>query len=263
MAFVKNVKMKGNYKIITDEKALREFIEWLPELEDGECYYVALFARSKYGKHIMNMSADKQQLKRFTSTKEYLYEKIEQLEIKLGNYHQKHQPIPQEALALYITPNPRSYEKAAVKSTKSLLDLVTKPYSGYNPHQEVLSAIQTSPSRKVYFDLDFDGVKIEDAKPKIVELINEDCLTFIETRGGFHVLIKLDMVDRKYIKNWHNNLTKLDGCDVRGDNLLPIPGTYQGSFTPKIYKGEKPSIFKIIVSKIRKKIYDKIKVYYE
>ena len=255
--------MKGNYKIITDEKALRDFIQWLPELENGECYYVTLFARSKYGKHIIPMSADKQQLKRFTSNKEYLYEKIEQLEIKLGGYYQKHQSLPQEALALYITPNPRSYEKAGIKSAKALLDLVTKPYNGYNPHQEVLSAIQTSPSRRLYFDLDFDGVSIKDMKPKIIELINEDCLTFVETRGGFHVLIKLDLIDKKYIKNWHNNLTKLDGCDVRGDNLLPVPGTYQGSFTPKIYKEKQPFWFKILISKVRRKIYNNLKEYYK
>jgi hypothetical protein len=165
-----------------------------------------------------------------------LYEKIEQLQIQLGSYNQKHQPLPQEALALYITPNPRSYEKAAIKSIKALFDLVTKPYSGYNPHQEVLNAIQTSPSRKIYFDLDFDSVSMEDTKPKIIESINEDCLTFVRTRGGFHVLIELDKISKEYIKNWHNNLTKIEGCDVRGDNLLPVPGTYQGGFTPELIK---------------------------
>ena len=255
--------MNKNYKVITDPDKLKEFIEWLPELENGECYYVTLFARSKYGKHITPMSADKQQLKRFTSSKEYLYEKIEQLEIKQGCYHQSHQPIPQEALALYITPNPRSYEKAGVKSAKSLLGLVTNPYNGYNPHQEVLSAIQTSPSRKIYFDLDFDEVAIDTLKPKILEVINEDCLTFVETRGGFHLLIKLDLVDKKYIKNWYANLTKLEGCDVRGDNLLPVPGTYQGGFTPNIPKPKSPSFLKVLIAKIRRKIYNNLKEYYK
>lgn len=223
------------YKIITDEKALKDFINWLPELEDGECYYVSLFARSKYVKHIVSMSADKQQLKRFTSTKELLFQKIGQLEVELGKYKQREIDIPQEALALYITPNPRSYEKATIKCLKSFVDLVTKPYSGYNPHKEALNAIQTSPSRKVYFDLDFDGVSISEMRPRIIELVNEECLTFVETKGGFHVLIKLDLIDKKYVKTWYYNLTKLNGCDVRGDNLLPVPGTYQGSFTPKIY----------------------------
>lgn len=223
-----------NYKIITEPDKLKEFINWLPELNDGECYYVCLFGRSKYCPPGIKLTADKQQLKRFTSSKEYLYEKIKQLECEVGCYKQKHTDLPQEVLALYITPNPRSYVKAAKESCKKLIDLCLGDYHGYNPHQEVMSQIQTACSRKVYFDLDFDNVKLEDMKPVISELINEDCLTYVQTRGGFHLLVETSKISPKYVKNWYNNITKLEGCDVRGDNLLPVPGTYQGGFTPKL-----------------------------
>lgn len=227
--------MNDKYIIITDKEKLREFIEWLPDLKNGECYYVCLFARSKYAKEY-GLSSDKQQLKRFTTSKEYLIEKLEQLEIQLGGYYQKHSPIPQQALAVYITPNPRSYVKATKESLKKFADLITNEYNGYNPHQEVLSQIQVACGTKKYFDLDFDNTTIEEMKPMIDGKINEDCLTYVQTRGGFHLLVELEKIEKQYIKNWYNNLTKLPNCDVRGDNLLPIPGTYQGGFTPVLFK---------------------------
>ena len=56
-----------NYKIITDEAKLKEFIDWLPDLREDECYYIALFCRKKYTD---KLKSDKLQLKRVTSKKE-------------------------------------------------------------------------------------------------------------------------------------------------------------------------------------------------
>src|SRR5690606_24836961 len=119
-----------NYKIITSEQALNQFINWLPDLNEDEAFYLCLFARKKYIKDITNLpniKNDKAQLKRFTSDKERLFSKIKQLECPVGSYFQKDIIVPQEALALYITINPRSFSKANKSAVKKLLDLALQP----------------------------------------------------------------------------------------------------------------------------------------
>lgn len=224
-----------NYKIIQDENKFNEFIEWLPELEKGECYYFALFARKKYCQN-NEIKLDKAQIKRGVATnKEYLYDKIKQLEVEVGSYKSHGQIIPQEALALYITINPRSLIKATKNSLIKFAHLITKDYDGYNPHAEVMSEIQTAGSRKIYMDLDFDDVSVNMLHSNIdYTKINEDCLTFVETRGGCHLLVKLDDIKPEFKKTWYQHLTSLEGCDMRGtDSLLPVPYCTQGGFIPK------------------------------
>jgi hypothetical protein len=225
----------GNYKIITDEVKLKEFISFLPDLQNGECYYITLLCRSKYCT-TQKLRGDRQQLKRFTTNKEFLFQKLKQLETEVGNYQQDGVGVPQEALCVYISINPRSYEKAAKNGLKTLVVMVTKPYDGYNPHQLMLSEIQKACSRKIYYDMDFDHVSIDDIKPRIEQLINIDCCTFLQTRGGFHLLIEVSKIAEQYKKTWYNNINKLDGIDICGDSIIPIPGTSQGGFTPLIIK---------------------------
>ena len=71
---------------------------------------------------------------------------------------------------------------------------------------------------------------------KVSLYLNEECLTYLKTRGGFHLLIDLNKIDKKFAKSWYNNIIKLEGCDICGDNLIPVPGCTQGNFTPYFVK---------------------------
>lgn len=227
-----------NYKIITDEQKLIEFINWLPDLEKHETFYVCLFARSKYiteeTSRIVHIRSDKAQLKRFTSSKDLLFSKIKQLECEVGSYKQRGNPIPQECLAIYITPNPRDMIKATKNTLVKFANLVTQNYNGHNPHQEVMSEIQKAKSRTVFIDFDFDGYNSVEVKSLIQQFdsINIDACTFVETRGGCHLLIDPLLIDEAHKKIFYNKLTSLPGVDINGDCMLPIVGCHQGGFTP-------------------------------
>jgi DNA gyrase/topoisomerase IV subunit A len=222
-----------NYQIINNSKALIEFIEFLPELNSNECYYVSLLARNKYFK-IEGLRGDKQQLKRFVSKKYNLYEKIEKLEVRLGSYKVKGLEIPQEALVLYITINPRNESKALLKIIKDSAELLYSRNENVNVLQIALTAIHKSKGKTRYIDFDFDNVEIEDLKPTIYDIINPEACVFIQTRGGFHLLVNVNKVDKKYVKTYYKSLSTLGSVDIKGDNLIPVPGCCQSRFTPKI-----------------------------
>lgn len=229
-----------NYKIITDEAALVDFIEnWLPELKVNECYYFCLFARSKYAKNEDGTNqfsqSDKSQLKRFIATrKEFILNKIRQLEVKVGAYKtSKGLDIPQEAL--YVNPGPRNQKTAMFKLMKSLIDIQMTNGENFNIHAEALSAIQKSKGKSAFidFDIDSDNAEKEVFSNLDFNQINRNALHFLKTRGGMHILVETAKIDPKYSKTWYNYFTKNFDIDIKGDNLIPVPGTYQGGFTPR------------------------------
>lgn len=224
-----------NYTIITDEPILRGFATWLPRLAPGETYYVGVFARNKYAKAagIGTFNSDKHHCKRFTTTPERLVEKLRQCETPVGSYVVKSGiVVPQEAIACYISANPRDMVKATRYALVRFAELVASGSINHNPHQEVLTAIHKSPGHKHFLDIDFDGVDPDDVMPQIAEAVNREAILILHTRGGFHALIELAKVDPGRVKTWYKKMMAIPGVDIRGDNLIPIPGTYQGGHTP-------------------------------
>lgn len=235
-----------NYKIITDEKALREFIDWLPELKEHERYYICLFARNKYCREITHIKTDKAQLYRAVVRKEHIYETIKKMEVELGSYQLKGFPIPQDALAVYITLNPRDLNKAALAMQVELAISNSKGKE-LNIYHESMSQIHKNRSRKIYTTFDIDS-KDEDIEEEIKAiklglyniLGNLSVFKVLETRGGYHIIVDPKYVEPHKRNTWHKQILQFHGIDISRnkegvivENMMPIPGTYQGGFTPK------------------------------
>ena len=228
-----------NYQVIVDEAELAKFVNnFLPVLENHEMWYVGCYARNKYCAGVANIKSDKQSLGRFTSVTKRLIEKLRQLEVPMNAYLQKDVIVPQEALCVYLTINPRDLKLAGKNALIKLADLVTREYNGYNPHQEVMSEIQKAKSRTCFVDFDFD-ITGDETRESIVESIltkvNKECVVnILYTRGGLHCLIDPTKVDKSLVKTWYKNIASMNGVDVKGDNMIPIPGCYQGGYVPKL-----------------------------
>lgn len=220
------------YNIITNPDQLKAFINWLPELKPHEKYYCCLFARKKYCEDGVQ-SSDKAQLKRFVTDKERLFDKISQLEVKLGAYQLKNASAPQESLALYINPNPRDLKKAAYNGMIKLTELLRDDNRAFNPHSEMMTCIQQSRGQKIFLDFDVDNKDFDFSQ--LNGIINTDCLEIVKTRGGFHILVRLKDLDPAYKKSFYKDISAL-GVDQTGDQLLPVPGCVQGGFTPRFIK---------------------------
>ena len=237
----------SNYSIITDRKELEKFIDWLPELKDNETFYYCLFARKKYCPDLIK-SNDRTQLKRGTTSKERFIQKLEQLELPLGTLKIRDTVAPQESLVLYLNPNPRNTRKAAHIASMKLQTLVYENAKNYNPITEVMGCIQKTKSytHVVDFDIDTKDIDLTLIKDYFINKINlingfpmsnaamlSDVVTVIETRGGYHILIKPSLANQ-VSKTWHQDISAMYPCDKTGDQLLPVPGTTQGGFPPKI-----------------------------
>lgn len=225
-----------NYQIIADDLKLKEFIDWLPDLGAHEKYYLSLFARKKYSKELIR-SNDKAQLKRFTANKENLFNKIQQLEVPKGTWKINEEPAPEESLALYIMINPRSLKKATEMMGKRCWDMMSS--QTYNIHSESLTCIQKSKARTCYVDFDIDTKEIDLDQEWLDQEVGKSNYQILETRGGYHILVKPDETtnyrqETFNDKDWYQKIQKKYPVDQSGDQLIPVAGTYQGGFVPKL-----------------------------
>jgi hypothetical protein len=224
------------HRVIYDEAVLKQFIEWLPELKTHERFYVSLFARRKYDDRIKG--SDKANLRRFLADKEMLLYKIQQLELPVGRYVTKGVVVQDSSLALYINPNPRCMRKTSFGLVSKLMTRLENEQS-FNPHADSMTMAHKSKSRTVWVDFDIDldveeankQIVIENCVKTITEIVGNEAVSFVETRGGLHCLVEPSKVVGE--KHWHQKITGSVSIDQQGDLLMPVPGCCQGGFMPR------------------------------
>jgi hypothetical protein len=217
------------YKILADEAEFDKFVNFLPELEKDEVYYLSLFGRHKYCSSLPNMRDN--QLVRFTSNKTDLKEKVKRLECQIGGYRRDGEDVPQEALALYIAINPRNLVKANKELLVELAKCCAEGKFSFNPLSLARTAVHRAVGRKVFVDFDYDHVSPEEYLPEIRGILPSGSYSILRTRGGFHLIVRLGDIKG----NWFVSLRNLKGCDVKGSNTLcPVAGCVQGGYIPKL-----------------------------
>ena len=227
------------YSIIRDEPALKEFIDWLPELRLHERYYVSLFARRKYDQTIKG--SNKANLKRFLTDKERMLSKIRQLEIPVGRYDSKGNEVDEKSLALYVTPNPRCMRSTSFNLVSQLMVRLQNENQAFNPQSVLLTTAHKSKSRTEWVDFDIDlecessakSAAIRSCVDTVTKIVGQAAVAFVETRGGVHCLVCPARV--KDEKNWFQKITRELNVDQQGDLLLPVPGCNQGGFVPRLF----------------------------
>jgi len=215
-----------NYKIIQDEEELLKFISWLPNNTDQQKYYISLMARKKYNPII---PSDKQCLKRVVSNKKDILSKLDQMETKLGTYWINTVEVPNDALVVYISINPRDIRKAAFNTAITLMRKIEQGLSP-NPKSVALDEIQKAETRRfVTFDID-SKEEFQKNKYNLVDILGYVGYNYIETNGGYHLIVDPSQCEKK---SWYQDLLKTFKVDQKGDLLSAIPGCIQGNFIPR------------------------------
>lgn len=227
------------YNILQHPTRFRDFQELLPRIDGGQGYYFELLCRVKYLDTPVE-GLKNGTLRRFTTNLERMEDKIRQLEAPLGSYKVNGVEVPQEALVLYMHPNPRDLDQALKNLMVRLSEMVSKGTTG-NPQTLAMSEIAKAKANaySTFVDFDFDGVTLPYVIDKTRKAVNPEAVIFIKTLNGVHTLVDLSKVEERFAKTFYRNLVSIEGCDkASGNMMIPVVGTVQGSSSPHFYTDE-------------------------
>jgi hypothetical protein len=256
------------YEIIHDVNEVQLFFDKvLPPLEKTEVYFVSLSARNKYLSPeereeygLGRTEMFERRLIRYSTWERFL-RTIRKFETNDGSYlTKKGKVIPQDCMICYININPSDTLKAYREFNKIMndymyelsqcaingrpIDDITNRINKMNTL--LMNCFQKNRGIKHWIDVDFDIPKTEIIIIKhLTDFLSKKKIKYcvIDTRSGFHVTI-----DRHTLNsNFHDTL---DNCrnemfnkyketikweiEVNKNEMVPLPGTWQGAYPVKI-----------------------------
>jgi hypothetical protein len=240
-----------NYQFIKDEALLKEFYDNVViPLKKDEVYFLMLSARKKYCDESIELRKGSDMLKRITLRKNN-FDSFRNCILELfasvlvGCYRDKNdQPIPLNAFVVYMTTNPRNTRRACLGVVKKITEGLLNIETSLNLENIVMSEIHKTCIGKTYIDFDCDIGKKDDGEQVrlfIEKSLGESEFHSIKTRGGYHILLNVEKIDKKIKNNFYQTIKEysftLNDSEIEfkgKDNMIPIPGVTQGGFCPYI-----------------------------
>lgn len=247
------------YKVIADVKEIEKMVNLLPELKVQEAFFMSLAIRKKYltdevrkelGPGVKEMFG--QTLVRDRTVKDFV-RKLSRLETNANGFTARNgMAYPQVGMACYLNINASDMLVAAnnlqIKLHKYTNEILKATMNGSNCDSylkkmskldtELMSCAQKAKGSSTFIDIDLDIDKVTErgALTELVNFLKKNNIKYhvIETRSGYHVLLKRKTIKCNYTLILHS-LDKHVAKEVvlNENNMIPFPGTYQGNFVVK------------------------------
>lgn len=249
-----------NQFLIIDETEFDKFVSILPDLQKDEVYFLSLSARNKYltakEREFYHLGRTEMFGRQVARSKQDFKLKMNDLYCKLITRKTNNgKEIPSKCVVCYANINPSSMTKAYNLFTTEVNKEV---FAALHAEQEnkianydgmrfidktLMNCIQKSSSRRIFTDIDMD-TKDESIFNEFIKSIEEIDYNIVETKGGFHFMIKNESMPHKF--NLYHIVDQMDfkakrlnepkEVIVNKNRMIPIPGTMQADFLVKLIK---------------------------
>lgn len=240
--------------LIHDRKEYLKFLEYLPELENDEVYFLSLSARNKYLTDEERVEYDLGRTEMFSRQiafdKDGIIHALNKMRADLDVRTTRNgSPMPEHCLVVYINVHPSSTLKAYRRFSEQMDRHYEEAFLGLRNGSEasdmwipfrrittnLMNHIQKATSRKLLVDVDIDGDDEKESR-QLVQEVNDFLSAHgcgrmvVKTQGGFHVLVPSKYLGKEVpLFQKLQELDKQTSGEVKfnGNAMVPLPGTKQ------------------------------------